>query len=590
MELERGGQVVLVPPTSPPTASPAGMDEFVQRSGNQFKLKGKPFYFTGMNAYWWIDAASWGRSTGRRQVVQAMAAAKRLGMRVVRTWGFNSRMPAAPGVYDEEQFQALDFIIYASGAHGLKLQLALGNFWNAYKAPEEFVWWGMGTNGKGILDFYGNANVKTLFKNHITAMLTRVNTFTGVAYKDDPAIMSWDVLNEPRCPACDTKELQDLAVGWMREMTDFTKQTAPKQLVALGTEGFFTKDDVTKLHLTNPGPGAECEGEDWIRIVALPSVDFATLHVYDRHMERQPVPPEGRTYIGDPDWMYCDDVCYLQWFPRYMQAHTESLAATSNKPLVVQEYGMTWWQRDARNRKVLLAVMGRLLANSKASGGGLAGALLWNGADNNTADQDGYNVRIDRWPSALIEAPPALKSLPNVMSYLRTFVNPGASPGQLGNASPTPSAAETPGVVASGRRSRKLQAANHAQPSLQPSVRDTSDVLPDSDSGDGAARQVHVRPHEAVMASISQRALLYQADKLDGFRRGWERGSCAHESSRVWRPPVAWANSSRGSQPKPGSVTAEMKQWEALDIQAFQNEAWPAEEVDILKWTSDQVN
>ncbi|GFH07165.1 cellulase domain-containing protein [Haematococcus lacustris] len=112
--------------------------------------------------------------------------------------------------------------------------------------------------------------------------------------------------------------------------------------------------------------------------------------------------------------------------------------------------------------------MGRLLANSKASGGGLAGALLWNGADNNTADQDGYNVRIDRWPSALIEAPPALKSLPNVMSYLRTFVNPGAT--------------------------------------------------------------------------------------------------------------------------KPGSVTAEMKQWEALDIQAFQNEAWPAEEVDILKWTSDQVN
>jgi hypothetical protein len=65
------------------------------------------------------------------------------------------------------------------------------------------------------------------------------------------------------------------------------------------------------------GPGAQCDGEDWFAISALPYLDYSTVHVYERHMELLPVPNQGNP--NWPNWNFCDFECYVPWFRMYNQ-------------------------------------------------------------------------------------------------------------------------------------------------------------------------------------------------------------------------------------------------------------------------------
>jgi hypothetical protein len=58
-----------------------------------------------------------------------------------------------------------------------------------YTDPSRYVYDGAGSSGgKNVLDFYSNPAAAQLFKEHMAALVTRTNTFTGVQYRDDPAV------------------------------------------------------------------------------------------------------------------------------------------------------------------------------------------------------------------------------------------------------------------------------------------------------------------------------------------------------------------------------------------------------------------
>lgn len=60
--------------------------------------------------------------------------AQNIGLKVVRVWGFNDAFPYAPGKYSDKQGRGLDYVIAAAGQRGIRVELALANFWNGERS------------------------------------------------------------------------------------------------------------------------------------------------------------------------------------------------------------------------------------------------------------------------------------------------------------------------------------------------------------------------------------------------------------------------------------------------------------------------
>ncbi|KAK9110907.1 hypothetical protein Scep_018426 [Stephania cephalantha] len=178
---------------------------FVATSNAQFVVNGSPFLFNGFNSYWMMDVAI--DPNQRYKVSNVFRDASSAGLTVCRTWAFSDgggrALQTSPGVYNEPTFQGLDFVISEAGKHGIKLILSLVNNYNDYGGKAQYVQWARnaGVSVSGEDDFYTNPTLKEYYKNHVKKVLTRINTITKIAYKDDSTIMAWELMNEPRCQA-----------------------------------------------------------------------------------------------------------------------------------------------------------------------------------------------------------------------------------------------------------------------------------------------------------------------------------------------------------------------------------------------------
>jgi len=301
--------VAAVAASPPAGAAPRPVaDSFVTRVGSNLQLAGRPFTIAGANNYYLMY-----KSPAMVDDVFADAAAARFN--VIRTWawldignadGTNSVSAGkADGVYFQywdgtrpvyndgaDGLQRLDYVVAEARERGIRLVMPFTNNWSDFGGMDQYVRWRGGTHHD---DFYTDPTIRQWYKDWISHLLNRVNTITGVAYKDDPTIMTWELANEPRCvgsglypasPTCST----DTLTAWADEMTRHIKSIDTRHLASVGDEGFFCDDRESTDWTLNCGSGV-----DTVRLAALPAVDVMSYHLYPDHW--------GKTAEWGTEWI-----------------------------------------------------------------------------------------------------------------------------------------------------------------------------------------------------------------------------------------------------------------------------------------------
>ncbi|KAE8699654.1 Mannan endo-1,4-beta-mannosidase 1 [Hibiscus syriacus] len=367
------------------TAAATVGNGFVQTTGTKFVVNGEPFYLNGFNAYWLTMFAS--DPSSRSKVTDVFREASKYGMNVARTWGFNdgdyNPLQTSPGSYNEDAFKGLDFVVAEANKYGIHLIMSLANNFKDYGGKDKYVQWAKqrGRNLTNEDDFFTDSVVKQYYKDHVKAVLTRINTITGVAYKDDPSIFAWELMNEPRCPTDPSgAHLQ----SWIKEMATHVKSIDNHHLLEIGLEGFYGESIPEKKQYN---PNNYPIGTDFISDNQIAEVDFATIHIYPE----QWLPPTNMSEEAQRGFV-----------DRWIESHAVDCNSVLKKPLVIGEFGKSFklpgYSLEKRNeyfQRVYNAIY-----SSARSGGSCAGGLFWQllslGMD---TMGDGYQVVLEQSPS-----------------------------------------------------------------------------------------------------------------------------------------------------------------------------------------------
>ncbi|MGO9480925.1 MAG: glycoside hydrolase 5 family protein, partial [Candidatus Kryptoniota bacterium] len=228
---------------------------YVEVDGIQFVYERKPYYYIGANMWDGCCLGASGRFGDRPRLIRELDDLRSIGITNLRILGAseysyieNSLKPAIqlkPGVYDENLLEGLDFLLAEMDKRDMHSVIFLNNYWDWSGGMAQYADWANGGGGvdpvngndAAFMDysasFYGNEKAKKLFFNYLMCTLERKNKYDGYYYYEKPAIMAWELANEPR-PGRDKKYLADY-YRWIDTTAHFIHSVDRNHLVTTGS-------------------------------------------------------------------------------------------------------------------------------------------------------------------------------------------------------------------------------------------------------------------------------------------------------------------------------------------------------------------
>src|SRR4051812_39811545 len=311
---------------------------FVRASGTDFRLGGAPYRVVGTNMWYAAYLGAAAPIGNRDRLKRELDRLAGLGIKNVRILGSSEFSPLKNSVrptfrnrsshFDGTLLNGLDHALAEMGKRGLTAVIYLTNFWEWSGGMMTYLYW---TNGGRYInmndpahpwpefadmssEFYGHASAVRMYDEYVRALVGRRNSVTGRFYRDDPAILSWQLANEPRPGGSDEAGRRHMKpyLAWIDGTARLIKSIDPNHMVSTGSEG-------TQGCLND----AQCV----VAAHSSPAVDYVNAHIWPQN------------------WSWADPNDLSGTWPT-VERNTHDyigqqvgIARKLNKPLIIEEFG-----------------------------------------------------------------------------------------------------------------------------------------------------------------------------------------------------------------------------------------------------------
>lgn len=309
---------------------PAGL---VVARGNQFFIDDSEFKFIGVNSY---DLAY----RTNEEIDQTISLAAKNGIKVIRFWAFGEGrkdgFQPEKGVYNTESFNRLSYAIASASKHNIKLIVVLSNYWSDYGGTLKYLdWQNLPHKKQSDSDlFFIDDGIKELFKSYTNKVLNYKSPYTNKLLKNETAIFSWELMNEPRVSS---KAKGGIVIDWLNDMSSYIRTIDQNHLISSGTEGF------SPIYDSSNGP--------YINEIASSSAEMVTAHFY-----------QGKS---------------VQSIDKVIEDWGKIARVNAFKPIIIEELGLDKRvkENNGRKREELLTELLKEVKKNEING-----ILLWNWA------------------------------------------------------------------------------------------------------------------------------------------------------------------------------------------------------------------
>lgn len=376
---------------------------FVKIEGGDFSYAGSDFRFLGFNAYYLHDI--YFDNSKRNVIEEVFQFAQNYNFKVIRTWAFNetvfkSAIMKNPYELSERGLEALDYILWLADKYNIKLILTLANNHRDYGGIPKYIEWANSrlSSSYSHTDFFTNDSIKAWYKFYISSILDRVNSLKGIKYKDDPAIFSFELINEAVCHFTNPQ----IIYNWYFEMGQFFNSIDPDHLLTTGEQGYDNYNhhysDIDLFYNSADFLLNGMKGTSYVMNSQIEFIDYTSYHLYADLW--------GMNYTAGNTWIRDHD----------------RIAGELNKPALMGEFGVKFG--DSSIIKQFLDVLKYCRSES---------ALIWSYRHPDIPFDDGYGfneidnpelIAIFKEYSDQLELGVPAEEIPAGISLYQNFPNP----------------------------------------------------------------------------------------------------------------------------------------------------------------------